>query len=97
MKIYIVKDEFLVEFFTDDDLEGFTTYSQSDWEDPYIEREVYEFASVEEKNAFINGYCHGLDDRVPSGFIILHDDCESDLPYIQAFINPFNDTYRNGI
>lgn len=76
-RIYIVRDQSVEQAVYDEDLDAFREII----EDGADFREE-EFDSEEEATAYVSGLYAGIDQRSPTGFIVLNQSEESDTPFI---------------
>lgn len=77
-RIYIVNDQSVEQAIYDEDLDAFREII----EDGADYREE-EFDTEEEATAYISGLYAGKDERSPVGFVVLHEDIETDIPFIE--------------
>lgn len=77
-RIFIVKDRFVEQAVYDGDLDTFREIIEDGAE--YLEEE---FETEEEATAYISGLYAGMDERSPAGFVVLHEDIEADLIFIE--------------
>ena len=83
VKVYIIREGYAESLRADDDLVGFQEYVEDG-----VYWQSYEFSNPTAAGAFWAGVCPGhSDERAPMGFLILRDDIEDDIPYIQTLID----------
>lgn len=85
VKVYVIEDSSLIEYFINDDIEGFIHYLLEDETLCFPEPEYFD--SEAEALAFCSGIGYGADERGPVERYPLRS-CEAvDLPFIEAIEN----------
>ena len=83
VKVYIIREGYAESLRADDDLIGFKEYVEEG-----VYWQSYDFSNPTTADDFCAGVCSGhSDERAPMGFLILRDDIEDDMPYIQTLID----------
>lgn len=85
IKVYVIDDPASIEFFENDDIDGFKEYLAED--DTIIFPEAECFDTEAEALAFCSGIGYGLDERAPAERFPLRSSEEDDLPFIEAIEN----------
>lgn len=84
-KVYIVTDKLAINFFVDDDIDGFREYLESDESLDFGNPEIFETEA--QALAFCSGLGYGSDERaIPDRYPLRS--CEpADVPFIEAVEN----------
>lgn len=78
--VYVIRESYAESLRSEEDLQGFKEFVEDG-----VSWKSYEFSNPTAAGEFCAGVCTGhSDERAPMGFLILRDDIEDDIPYIQA-------------
>lgn len=85
VKVYVISDPLAINFFVDDDIDGFKEYLDSDDMLDFPEPEVFE--TEQQALAFCAGIGFGIDERAPIERLPLRSCEPADVPFIEAIQN----------
>lgn len=85
VKVYVINDSLAIDFFVNDDIDGFKEYLDSDDTLDFLEPEVFD--TEEQAIAFCEGLGYGTNERnIPNRYPLRS--CEpADAPFIEAIEN----------
>lgn len=80
--IYVIKDSYAEDLRNNEDLESFR-----DLVEDGIMWQSHTYPNTGDADIFCAGLCNGhIDERAPLGFLILRDDIEEDIPFIETLM-----------
>lgn len=78
--VYVIKDSYAEDLWNNEDLESFRTFVEDG-----IMWQSHTYPNTEDADIFCAGLFNGhIDERAPLGFLILRDDIEEDIPFIET-------------
>lgn len=86
-KLYLIEEPEAESLVNDNDLDGFRQYLE---DETYLNIDIEEFDTEEERTGFLSGYFHGCDERSPAGKVALIDGNDNHQPYIEIINELWN-------